>query len=48
MAAFVHINPDVVNVAASAVHHNSHTAIHEALIHAIVKACPHRGILSNI
>jgi len=41
------INPDTVAVAAKADHHNNHTAIHDALIHATVKACHHRGILSK-
>jgi LmbE family N-acetylglucosaminyl deacetylase len=40
--------PDIVAVAAKADHHNNHIAIHDALIHAIVRACHHRGILSNL
>jgi hypothetical protein len=48
IAVLAHINQDVVNVAAKAHHHNSHTAIQETLIPAIVNACHHHGILSNL
>jgi hypothetical protein len=48
MKFFAQTKPETVTVAASADHHNSHTAIHEALIQATVKACHHRGILSSL
>jgi hypothetical protein len=41
-------NPDKVKVAAKADHVAAPTTIHEALIHATVRACHHRGILSNL
>jgi hypothetical protein len=47
IAVLAHTNPDTVAVAAKADHQSNPTAIHEALIHATVRACHHRGILSN-
>jgi hypothetical protein len=48
MAFLAQTNPDKVKVAAKADHVAAPTTIPEALIPATVKACHHRGILSNL